>query len=81
MQVNPSWQEHARTERSRVCSGTNVLLYTLGRMLMRHSKAQVVGGQAVSQLPPKTEEALAGEIPPRQQLRELRSLHAHSYLS
>ena len=59
-----------------MCSGTNVLLYALGRMLMRHTKAQVVGGQAVSQLPPKTEEALAGEL-----LRETCSPHADSSLS
>ena len=59
VQVNTSWQ--AGFDDRGVCSGTNVLLYALGRLLMRHSKAQVVGGQAVSQLPPKTEEALAGE--------------------
>ena len=48
--------------RAGLCSGTNVLLHTLGRMLMRHTKAQVLGGQAVFQLPPKTEEVLAGEV-------------------
>ena len=60
--MNPSWQEHTRFQRAAVCSGTNVLLYTLGRMLMRHTKAQVLGGQAVSQLPPKTEETVAGSL-------------------
>ncbi len=72
LQVNPSWQEHTRFQRAAVCSGTNVLLYALGRMLMRHTKAQVLGGQAVSQLPPKTEETVAGELP---------SLKSHAPLS
>lgn len=58
--MNASWQARAGYEESGVCSGTNVLLYALGRMLMRHTKAQVVGGQAVSQLPPKTEDTLSG---------------------
>ncbi|CAL5222943.1 g5380 [Coccomyxa viridis] len=59
--VHPSWQvQQTRSSyTANVCTGTNVLLYTLGRMLMRHTKAQVLGGQAVSQLPPKTEETIA----------------------
>lgn len=36
------------------------LLYTLRKVLIRHTKAQVLGGQAVLQLPPKTEELVAG---------------------
>ena len=60
---------HAQVHTSQdaaVCSGKNALLYTLGRTLMRHTKAQTVGGQAVSQLPAKSEETLAGvgSIPP-----------------
>ena len=60
MQVHASWHAHTMHPYSEVCSGTNALLYTLGRTLMRHTKAQTVGGQAVSQLPAKTEETLAG---------------------
>jgi hypothetical protein len=59
-QVHASWQMHQRNIYTGVCSGTNALLYTLGRTLMRHTKAQTVGGQAVSQLPAKSEETLAG---------------------
>ncbi len=44
-------------------SNINRVLYTLGRMLMRHTKAQTVGGQAVSHLPPKTEDTMAGDMP------------------
>ena len=58
--MNSSWQSHTARGDQQVCNGTNALLFTLGRMLMRHTKAQTVGGQAVSQLPPKTEESLAG---------------------
>ena len=63
--MSPSWHRRQDLHSPSICSGTNVLLYTLGRMLMRHTKAQVLGGQAVSQLPPKTEEALAGEMLPK----------------
>ena len=58
--MNSSWQSHTARGDQQVCNGTNALLFTLGRMLMRHTKAQTVGGQAVSQLPPKTEESMAG---------------------
>jgi len=60
LQMIASWQQ-AQNEDTSIGSGTNALLYTLGRMLMRHTKAQTVGGHAVSQLPPKTEEAAAGD--------------------
>ena len=60
LQVNASWQSHTAGNNQEVCNGTNALLFTLGRMLMRHTKAQTIGGQAVSKLPPKTEESLAG---------------------
>ena len=59
--MNASWQSPRAYKIHEVCNGTNALLFTLGRMLMRHTKAQTIGGQAVSQLPPKTEENLAGE--------------------
>ena len=65
-QVSPSWQGNSSYERSCAGSGTNQLLYALGRLLMRHTKAQTVGGTAVSPLPPKTEEDLAGAYPVRQ---------------
>ena len=66
LQINSSWQQHDANHPLGTCSGTHVLLYTLSRLLMRHTKAQVVGGQAVSELPPKTEEAVAGETLPAQ---------------
>ena len=65
-QVSPGWQGGSSYERSCAGSGTNQLLYALGRLLMRHTKAQTVGGTAVPQLPPKTEEDLAGVHPVRQ---------------
>lgn len=60
--MHASWQAQA-TAAPLVCSGTNALLYALGRTLIRHTKAQTL---AVPQLPPKSEESLAGEAPQSQ---------------
>ena len=65
-QVVPSWQGGPSYERSCTDSGTIQLLYMLSRLMMRHTKAQTVGGMAVSPLPPKTEEDLAGAYSVRQ---------------
>jgi hypothetical protein len=35
------------------------LLYTLSRLMIRHTKAQTLGGAPVLSLPPKTEEKIA----------------------
>ena len=58
--MKANWQSCMAFTDQGVCNGANALLYALGRMLMRHTNAQTTGGQAVSQLPPKTEESLAG---------------------
>jgi SWI/SNF-related matrix-associated actin-dependent regulator of chromatin subfamily A3 len=39
----------------------HTLMYVLGRMLIRHTKLQVLGGEEVLKLPPKTEELVPGE--------------------
>jgi hypothetical protein len=54
--------------RVRAAFGNNVfaggcaeLLYTLGATMIRHTKRQVLGGEEVLRLPPKTEELVPGE--------------------
>ena len=42
-------------------SGNPALLYTLGQCAVRHTKQQVLGGEEVLRLPPKTEELVEGE--------------------
>lgn len=37
------------------------LLYCLGQTMIRHTKLQVLGGEEVLKLPPKTEELVPGE--------------------
>ena len=58
--MKANWQSCMAFTDQGVCNGANALLYALGRVLMRHTNAQTIGGQAVSQLPPKAEESLAG---------------------
>ena len=45
----------------RTSLGSRELLYALGRTLIRHTKRQVLGGEEVLTLPPKTEEEVPGE--------------------
>ena len=56
MQVNSNWQYRG----SEANGGSVLLLYALSKLLIRHTQQQKLGGQIVSQLPPKNEATLAG---------------------
>jgi len=59
--VRNAFSRGALSSVSWLCERTSAAVYVLKQLVVRHTKDQVLGGQEVLQLPPKTEVDVPGE--------------------